>query len=679
MFSLTTVVEQGNKITISYVHRHIIQKDIERVFGTSRINRHMFIQSGRFSFTLYSFFALELYHVIDILLESDERLRTSRRTLKSIKEGLLKNTWLRNLEKDFPSRLDFSQLKKFHFTPLDYQRSFMDSYNLTLPRYNLNGMLLAADPGTGKTFTTLAVAECLHSEVIIIVCPKPALQRVWVTSIENDIAEGGLYKTPQVCWDSEKKTPYANERHIVIHYEGLPYLLNLVPILKGKKITIILDESHNLNEIKSLRTLRFIEICHLLESKDIIFATGTPLKALSVETIPLLKAIDPLFTDRVLEIFKKMFSGEIQATTDVLRRRYNIVSYKVSKSVINLQEPIQETINITVPHGERFTLAVIADEMRAFNEKRTLELEKELPAAKAFFYSQLDYCEGIISITGSKKEIEALHEYRNALAAVVKAYERGNLYVVNDEMRYCSQYEKNVIIPMLRNKQDKERFIHCKTLVKYLKLKVRGECLGQILLKKRIEAFKSLVRYIDFESFIESGEKKTVVFTTYVDIAEEAVRRLKELEYSPLSVYGEQTKDLANIVSRFDKEDEINPLVATYASLSTAVPLIMADTMVIINPPFRQYIMDQAIARIHRLGADTQTRIFHMNLVTGEEPNICSRTIDIMKWSKEQVDYITGVSVNDETTDDTSISTEEYLYFNRPDIPNKEKSILESW
>ena len=105
----------------------------------------------------------------------------------------------------------------------------------------------------------------------------------------------------------------------------------------------------------------------------------------------------------------------------------------------------------------------------------------------------------------------------------------------------------------------------------------------------------------------------------------------------------------------------------------------MADTMVIINPPFRQYIMDQAIARIHRLGADTQTRIYHMNLVTGEEPNICSRTIDIMKWSKEQVDYITGVSVNDETTDDTSISTEEYLYFNRPDIPNKEKSILESW
>jgi SNF2 family DNA or RNA helicase len=212
---------------------------------------------------------------------------------------------------------------------------------------------------------------------------------------------------------------------------------------------------------------------------------------------------------------------------------------------------------------------------------------------------------------------------------------------------------------MLSSKGDKEKFMHAKTLVKYLKLKVRGECLGRILGRKRINAFRDLVKYINFEPFIETTEKKTVIFTTYTEVVEEVLNNLKNQKYTPLAVYGQFTKDLASIVNKFEKVEEINPLVATYASLSTAVPLIMADTMVIINPPFRQYIMDQTIARIHRLGSTTQTRIFNINLVTGTKPNICSRTVDIMQWSKEQVGAILGVSGGDEADEVGSVSMEE--------------------
>jgi SNF2 family DNA or RNA helicase len=124
-------------------------------------------------------------------------------------------------------------------------------------------------------------------------------------------------------------------------------------------------------------------------------------------------------------------------------------------------------------------------------------------------------------------------------------------------------------------------------------------------------------------------------------------------------------KSLTSIVHRFEKEKDLNPLVATYASLSTAVPLIMADTMIIINPPFRQYIMDQTVARIHRLGATTQTRIFNILLDTGTEPNISTRTINIMQWSKDQVSAILGIETSDEDETDKNLEElDELLIYN---------------
>ena len=111
-------------------------------------------------------------------------------------------------------------------------------------------------------------------------------------------------------------------------------------------------------------------------------------------------------------------------------------------------------------------------------------------------------------------------------------------------------------------------------------------------------------------------------------------------------------KDLNNIINRFEKTEELNPLIATFKSLSTAIPMTMADCMIMIDTPFRDYIFQQTIARINRLGATTQTYVYIASLDTGSEPNISNRTLDILKWSQSQIEAITGVKSPFEITDE---------------------------
>jgi hypothetical protein len=69
----------------------------------------------------------------------------------------------------------------------------------------------------------------------------------------------------------------------------------------------------------------------------------------------------------------------------------------------------------------------------------------------------------------------------------------------------------------------------------------------------------------------------------------------------------------------------------------------MADTMILIDTPFRDYILQQTVSRIHRLGSDTQTHVYLIALYTGPLPNISTRTTDILKWSQEQTAEILGI------------------------------------
>jgi hypothetical protein len=229
-----------------------------------------------------------------------------------------------------------------------------------------------------------------------------------------------------------------------------------------------------------------------------------------------------------------------------------------------------------------------------------------------------------------------------------------------EEIKATNIYEKTVIAPKLKDQEMRVLFKDVKSIIKYTALKIQGECLGRVLGKKRMECTLSLATHFDYAKYIESTEKKTVVFTSYVEVLEKAQKTITELGYQPLVVYGKTNSELNAIVTMFETDKNINPIIATYNSLSTAVPLTVADAMIMLNAPFRDYVHQQAISRIHRLGADTQVYVYIAFLDTGAQPNMSTRTIDILRWSQSQVEAIMGIKSPFEV-EDLSPSLESYL------------------
>ncbi len=428
-----------------------------------------------------------------------------------------------------------------------------------------------------------------------------------------------------------------NEKYIVFNYEYLNKFIEQSGRLTGKKIAVILDESHNFNTHDSVRTIAFIELCNKIKAREVVWLSGTPIKALATEAIPLFRAIDPKFTDDVESRFKKIFGVSSERGTDILKHRLGYALFIVEKKEQNLQEPEFREIKVKIPNGEIYTLESISKQMYNFTQERLAYYKSRAKEDNDFFNKCLAIYQRTLQSASDFKQFEY---YQRCLKVVIKS--GGDVRMAKDEIIYCNKYEHTRILPAL-DKDLKADFKNVKSIIKYTKLKIMGECLGRIVGGARIACNVELCKYVDYIAIVENSPKKTIIFTSFVQVVEALQPHLESLGLESLFVYAKTNNRLASIIERFDKDEDANPLVATFASLSTAVPLIMADQMVLLNQPYRSYMVEQTVARINRIGATTQAKVFNVVLDTGEQSNISSRSFDIARWSAQQVQAITGV------------------------------------
>ena len=124
----------------------------------------------------------------------------------------------------------------------------------------------------------------------------------------------------------------------------------------------------------------------------------------------------------------------------------------------------------------------------------------------------------------------------------------------------------------------------------------------------------------------------------------------RKLGYHPKKVYASTNHMLPEIIKSYDNDPNCNPLIATFDSLSEAVPVTTASTIIMLNTPFRVHEYTQAVARAHRLGQDTTVSIVNIHLDTGGIPSIHGRSSEIMEWSKKQVNSMMGFDSTAEIT-----------------------------
>jgi Type III restriction enzyme, res subunit len=637
MLGIIYVQQKNDVIQIGGVATQSLVKDIQATWGTSKIHTNMFTDFGRKYLEFNIFYALEVRYMLQRLLKN-RRNWTSRNAIISAIQQMEENTWLSNMQegKEHPKILDRTKLSLFFKTPLPHQVDFFDTYEYGRAALGLRGYLLSAAAGSGKTLVDLMIAEMVHSDFVIIVSPNNAVYRVWDTALTSD--DKREYKVKQARWIAGENKPYNKERFLITHFEGLEKLIPVARGLSGR-ITIVLDESHNFNEMKSNRTQLFIDLCHSTKSENVIWASGTPIKALGGECIPLLKTIDPLFNSKVEASFKQIFGINAQRALDILRHRMTHIKFDVEKAAVQNEKPIQEELYVKLPNGSDYTLDTISDKMAAFITERMEYYKKNYKVYEDVFNRGLQTYESKITTSDQRERFKL---YLKALEFVKK---NPDPRYAADEMKICNEFEVKDIMPAL-DLEHRRAFKGAKSVIKYVNLKVMGEALGGILGRARAQLHVEMLSHIDFTELLKKATKKTVVFTSYVEVVKACEPIFKALGKQPSLVYADTNKNLSGNIAAFEKDPNVDPVVATFNSLSTAVPLVMADLSIFLNVPFRDHELVQAKARTDRLGQDTQVKYVMVYLDTGKVPNISTRSKEILEWSREQVALILGQDYN---------------------------------
>jgi hypothetical protein len=492
---------------------------------------------------------------------------------------------------------------------------------------------------THNTFTSLVWSAMISDGKTIIVVPKHLVNKPWVIEMTHK-----YFKVAPKIWTSIDGSDYAQHldaQYFIIYKENLrrgEYDSMIAAISKNGKepVKVIVDESHNYNEHKSQQTLGLIELCNNGYVSDVLFMSGTPIKAQGRETFALFTIIDKFFDRFVQDDFLKMYGRDNAFLNQMLAHRLGRIKYTIS-AIEGMGKP-PEPINVKVsfPGAERYTLNSIRAEMMDFISERVDFYNKVLPDYVRDWQRVVSHYRAWIQ--GDVAEEMELNKY----VEIVDYFRTHgyNNFTDADKSKFCHVVEGKIENEL--KGEDLKYFRNIKSAVKYVGLKIRGEALGRVLSRSRMEAVRDIIQHANLPTMINAVKKKTVIYTSYIEVIRELTKYFDEKGIVSRYVHGENSSEIDKIVSQFEVDKDINPLITTFNTLREGYPLIMANQLILMNAPFRSYELKQTIARIYRKGQDTECFIYLIDLDTGAEENITSRSIDIMEWSKEQVDILLG-------------------------------------
>lgn len=579
-----------------------------------------------------------------------------RKMYVDLRKELYKYTWISQTLQEFPSRVDLNRLKNLKRSLRPWQLKFLEVYDQKRQQYNLKGYLNASDVGSGKTTQAIACMECLAKDKIIVIAPNNTIYATWV----NEISE--CFKEKQTIWTQHNQIKDA--RWYLINYESMSKIVDLCKEgeFKNSNVGIVIDEVHHFRYKDTDRSQNAFKIAEFTNCIDVLALSGTPIKALGSEMLPLMKLIDPLFVEEIEDIFKDAFGMTSLAVSDVIANRLGLVMYRVTKEeVMTLPEKTEETIKVKIPNGKKYTLS----EMEKVISKFTVERQKFYSDNK--FVYEKDYKDGLEYFEKNAiYDKEAYAEYIEMVRCIINR----NAYPGMDEstlIKTVNIYEKRIIEPALPSEL-KKRFRKAKSVVKYVSFVIMGEVLGGVLPKARAELYQEIIEYGPIVKLIQSAIKKTIIFTTYGSVVECSEKILKKNKFNPVLVYQKTAKDRDKNIKLFKEKDDVNPMVTTIQMMSTGVTLNEANVVIFAPTPFRYVDYEQASGRCHRIGQTDPVFIYTLILDTDGSPNLSTRIDDISNWSKELFQKIMGIRVDKNSLEEVvEAGNESYMLLEEKD------------
>lgn len=644
-FNFSPSVEKvGSYYVVNGINLNALEIDLRTNFGTSVIFNRLISKINNRRFRIHQFFMVELAWILDHFTTNKnkrqvDRYRVGMYKYKGLYDEIKDKTWIKSTFQQYDSYDVNKALKKFKLSPYLDQREFLEDYARIKYGYQLRGCLLDAEPGSGKTFTSLVWSEMISSHKTIIVVPKHLVNNPWVNEMTHK-----YFKIAPKIWTSLDGTSALNHQdadYFIIYKENLRTgeydpLVNAISKNGKEPIKIIVDESHNYNEYKSQQTQGLMELCKHPFVSDVLFMSGTPIKAQGRETFALFTIIDKFFDKYVQDDFLKMYGRDNAFLNEMLAHRLGRVKFTIT-SIEGMEKPPEPIlVPVTFPGAEKYTLSSIRAEMMDFISERVSYYHKVLPQYVEDWHKYVANYRNWIR--GDALEETELDQY----VTIVEYFRKHgyNNFTDADKSKFCHKVEAKIENELRGD--DLKYFRNIKSAVKYVSLKIRGEALGRVLSRARMDAVRDIIRHAKLPEMINAVVKKTVIYTSYIEVIRELTTYFNEIGMSSAYVHGENSKDIDKVVNEFRDDKTLNPLITTYNTLREGYPLTMANQLILMNSPFRSYELKQTIARIYRKGQDAECFVYMIDLDTGNEENITSRSIDIMEWSKEQVDILLG-------------------------------------
>ena len=601
---------------------------VKKKYETSKITKlyelvglRMF---GRSTIKVHKFFIPELLYIMN---------QGGKGQPKKLMYEIIQKTWVRDIfaEADPPSSCDLRRVARDMKVELfDWQKEFIELYDIKRQRAHLHGTLLSFGCGLGKTITGLATLKAVDCDCVVIIAPKSTLVDVWQDHLTR------FFKKPQKVYMVGRDMPFDADYYI-FNYEAMDKIDAVMKFLKTKrKVGIIVDESQNFLKIKSQRTQNLIDLRTKLDCDNVLMMSGTPVKGVGVEVMPLLRVLDSFFDDEAQSIFIKALGVNTTMGTDILHSRLNLMMHRRTMEEVYELPPItEETIKIKISDGNQYTIASVKKELERYMWQR-IEFHKiNMPVYKANW----DKC---VATFKADPKIKNTHDFQRWLEIVRylirSGYNRFDKWCVT-ETAWANKYEKDVLAPSL-DKDLRDKFLECKSKIKYLELCVQGEVLGYLDKLRSEMVVKMCQEGINVGEIIANAVKKVIFFTTYVNVLKTMDELCENESIMSICLYGANSKDAPRILEKFRDNPDVECLIATIQTLATGVTLTAANTVVFLNDPWRQSDREQALHRIHRIGQDTECFVYTLSLDTGSASNLSDRTAEILAWSKEMTDAI---------------------------------------